>query len=150
MNRLVIMSGMLAVLLLGAPGCTTTRQGLNSKPQERSSPVKGYGSVIGVRAEKLEEYKQLHAAVWPDVLKMIKKCNIQNYSIYLRKMPDGKFYLFSYFEYTGHDFKADMAKMAADPTTQKWWAVCEPCQMPLADRASGEWWANMEEVFHQD
>ena len=112
--------------------------------------MKRYGSIIGVRDEKLAEYKKLHAAVWPDVLKMIKACNIRNYSIYLRKLPDGRHYLFSYFEYTASDFAADMAKMAADPTTQKWWEVCIPCQQPLDDRAPGEWWAGMEEVFHQD
>src|SRR5438477_3914464 len=83
--------------------------------------VQRYGSVIGLRAEKIEEYKKLHAAVWPDVLRVIKECHIQNYSIYLRKLDDGNYYLFSYFEYTGDDFKADMAKMAADATTQKWW-----------------------------
>jgi len=43
-----------------------------------------------------------------------------------------------------------MSKMAADPTTQKWWDVCKPCQQPLKTREEGEWWANMEEVFHQD
>ncbi len=107
--------------------------------------MKRYGSVIGVRPEKLEEYKRLHAAVWPDVLKMIKDCNIRNYSIYLK---DG--YLFSYFEYIGFDFDADMAKMGADATTQKWWEVCKPCQLPLATRKPGEWWADMEEVFHCD
>ena len=112
--------------------------------------MKRYGSVIGVRAEKLEEYKKLHAAVWPGVLQMIKRCNIRNYSIYLRKLGDGNYYLFSYFEYMGSDFAADMAIMAADPTTQKWWAVCKPCQLPLDDRASDEWWAGMEEVFHLD
>ena len=112
--------------------------------------MKRYGSVIGVRAEKLEEYKRLHAAVWPDVLKMIKDCHVRNYSIYLRKLPDDRHYLFSYFEYTGVDFQADMARMAADPTTQKWWAVCMPCQEPLSDRAPGAWWADMEEVFHCD
>ncbi len=109
-----------------------------------------YGSLIGLREEKIAEYKQLHAAVWPNVLKMIQKCHIQNYSIYLRKLPDGRHYLFSYFEYTGRDFAADMAKMAADPTTKKWWSVCIPCQQPLDDRAAGEWWAGMEEVFHLD
>ncbi len=112
--------------------------------------MKRYGSVIGVQEEKLDDYKDLHAAVWPDVLQMIKDCNIQNYSIYLRRMPDGKFYLFSYFEYTGADFDGAMAKMAADPTTQKWWDECMPCQEPLPDRGEGEWWADMEEVFHQD
>ena len=109
-----------------------------------------YGSVIGVRKSKLAEYKRLHAAVWPSVLKMIKKCHIRNYSIYLRKLPGGKYYLFSYFEYTGKDFAGDAAKMAADPTTKKWWTHCVPCQVPLPDRAKGEWWASMEEVFHQD
>ena len=108
-----------------------------------------YGSVIGLNADKIDEYKRLHAAVWPDVLKMIKQCNIRNYSIYLRQL-EGRYYLFSYFEYTGTDFAADMAKMAADPTTQRWWEHCIPCQAPLPDRQEGEWWANMEEVFHAD
>ena len=58
--------------------------------------MKRYGWVIGVREEKLEEYKRLHAAVWPDVLKMIDACHFHNYSIYLRQLPDGKHYLFSY------------------------------------------------------
>lgn len=107
-----------------------------------------YGSVIGLREKHLEEYKKLHAAVWPDILKKIKSCHLQNYSIYLRRMPDGKHYLFSYFEYVGEDFEADMALMAADPQTQEWWKHCAPCQEPLADRAEGEWWAAMEEVFH--
>ena len=108
-----------------------------------------HGMVIGVRKEKLEQYKQLHAAVWPDVLKLIKECNIQNYSIFLRQLDGGNYYLFSYFEYTGKDFVADMAKMAADPTTQRWWQLCKPCQHPLSDRHADEWWAGMEEVFHQ-
>jgi len=112
--------------------------------------MKRCGSVIGLRPEKLEEYKKLHAAVWPDVLKMIHTCHIRNYSIYLRRLDDGRHCLFAYFEYTGTDFDADMAKMAADPTTQRWWAACKPCQQPLADRAPDEWWSTMEEVFHQD
>ncbi len=102
-----------------------------------------YGMVIKVRRGKLDEYKRLHAAVWPDVLKMIHDCSIRNYSIFHK---DG--YLFSYFEYVGDDFEADMARMAADPVTQKWWQHCKPCQQPLCTRGEGEWWAAMEEVFH--
>jgi L-rhamnose mutarotase len=109
-----------------------------------------YGMVLGVKAEMIAEYKRLHAAVWPDVLRKIAACNLRNYSIYLRRLPDGKHYLFSTFEYVGTDFAADMAAMAADPTTQRWWALCMPCQEPLPDRAAGEWWASMEEVFHCD
>lgn len=112
--------------------------------------MKRYGWIIGVKEDKIDEYKKLHAAVWPEVLDMIKQCNISNYSIYLRKLPDGRNYLFSYLEYTGSDFAADMAKMAADPMTQKWWDFCTPCQEPLPDKVEGEWWADMEEVFHCD
>ncbi len=112
--------------------------------------MKRYGMVIGLKQDRVEQYKGLHVAVWPKVLKMITECNIRNYSIYLRRLPDGNHYLFSYFEYVGEDFAADMAQMAADPTTQKWWDVCMPCQQPLPDRGDRQWWASMDEVFHWD
>ena len=107
--------------------------------------MKRYGMVIHVRPEKLEEYKKYHAKVWPEVMDMIKQCNIRNYSIYHK---DG--YLFSYFEYTGDDFDADMEKMAAHPKTQEWWEIMKPMQVPLDTRKEDEWWAEMEEVFHLD
>ena len=75
--------------------------------------MKRFGMVLGVKPEKIDEYKRLHAAVWPDVLKMITACNIRNYSIFLK---DDR--LFSYFEYTGDDYEADMNKMAEDPQTR--------------------------------
>ena len=102
-----------------------------------------YGMVIKVKAEKLEEYKRLHANAWPKVLKMIHDCNIRNYSIFHKDD-----WLFSYYEYVGDDHAADMAKMAEDPTTQEWWKLCSPCQQPLETRKQGEWWAEMEEIFH--
>jgi L-rhamnose mutarotase len=105
------------------------------------------GSVLGLKPDKVEAYKRLHAAVWPEILAKISECNIQNYSIFLKE-PENL--LFAYFEYHGTDFDADMALMAADPRTQDWWAVCMPCQEPLPTRKEGEWWAAMEEVFHHD
>ena len=104
-----------------------------------------YGSVIKLRPEKYEQYKKLHAEAWPGVLEIISACNIRNYSIYFK---DG--YLFSYFEYHGDDFAADMKKMAAEPITQAWWRLTDPCQEPLETRKEGEWWASMEELFHLD
>lgn len=59
-------------------------------------------------------------------------------------------FLFSYFEYVGNDLDADMAMMAAEPRTREWWTVCKPCQEPLESRKPGEWWADMEELFHHD
>ena len=102
-----------------------------------------HGQVLQVRPERFEEYKAYHARVWPEILAKIYECNIRNYSIFHKDS-----YLFAYFEYIGSDFTADMAKMAADPKTQEWWALMMPMQKPLETRAPGEWWAEMEEVFH--
>jgi len=101
------------------------------------------GSVLRLPEENYQKYKELHAAVWPEVIEQIRLSNIRNYSIYHK---DG--FLFSYFEYTGTDFEADMAEMAKDPVTQEWWKVCGPLQQPLETRKPGEWWAEMEELFH--
>ncbi|HXT06840.1 MAG TPA: L-rhamnose mutarotase [Roseiarcus sp.] len=105
------------------------------------------GMVIGIRPEHIEEYKRLHAAVWPEVLSMIGACNIRNYTIFLRE-PENL--LFGYWEYHGTDFVADAAKMAADPRTQDWWAINMPLQAPLATRKRDEWWAMAEPIFHCD
>ena len=103
--------------------------------------------VIGLEPTKIVEYRQLHAAVWPEILALISDCNVSNYSIFLKE-PENL--LFGYWEYIGSDFEADMAKMAAHPKNQEWWSVCMPCQKPLSTRNDGEWWAMMEEVFHHD
>lgn len=107
-----------------------------------SIPVR-YGCIIRVRPERCEEYMRAHAAVWPEVLASITRCHIRNYSIYHK---DGL--LFCYYEYWGDDHAADMKRMASDPATQRWWALMEPMQEPLATRAPGEWWARMDEIFH--
>ncbi len=109
-----------------------------------------YGMVTGLKTDKVEYYKRLHASPWPAVQKRIAECNIQNYSIYLQKI-EAQYYLFSYFEYTGSDFDKDMQKMAADTATQRWWKETDPCQMPIKEAlAKHQIWSDMQEVFHQD
>lgn len=105
------------------------------------------GWVIGIDPQHIAEYKHLHAAVWPDVLQRIHQSNVRNYSIFLRE-PENL--LFGYWEYHGQDFDADMAAIAADAETQRWWTLCGPCQRPLESRSAGEHWASMESVFHTD
>lgn len=104
-----------------------------------------HGQIIRLREGVLQEYKRYHEKIWPEVADRIRECNIHNYSIFHK---DGL--LFAFFEYHGEDFAADMEKMAADPKTQEWWAIMKPMQEPIATRAEGEWWAEMEEVFHQE
>lgn len=108
-------------------------------------PVRRMASVIRLRPEKEAEYRRLHAGAWPEVLAMIAEVGIRNYSIFLR---DGM--LFSYFEYVGDDYEADMARMAQDPATLRWWGLTDPCQQPVESAGEGVWWAPADEVFHTD
>lgn len=110
--------------------------------------MKRYGSIIGLRPDKIEEYKRLHAAVWPEILSNIKECHMSNYSIFLHQLPDRNHYLFSYLEYSGADIDADLARMAANPKVQEWWALCKPCQEPLSNRTEGDSRSNFEEIFY--
>jgi L-rhamnose mutarotase len=108
---------------------------------------KRYTWVTGLKPEKAEYYRQLHANPWPSVAKMIKQCHIQNYTICEREI-DGKLYLFSYLEYTGKNWDADMKKMAADPETRRWWKETDPCQAPLPDAAAkGQIWSDAKQIF---
>jgi L-rhamnose mutarotase len=125
------------LLLVGlACGCATHQ------------PVQHFAWVTGLKPEKAEYYRQLHANPWPAVNRMIRQCHIRDFSIHEREL-DGKLYLFAYLEYTGKDFDADMKKMAADPETQRWWKETDPCQSPLPDAAArGKIWSDMKEVYY--
>jgi L-rhamnose mutarotase len=107
--------------------------------------MRRYGQVIGLDEQRKEEYRAYHASCWPAVIRMITACHIRNYSIFMKDSL-----LFSYFEYHGTDFEKDMAVMAADEMTRKWWELVGKAQVPLESREEGEWWASMEEVFHLD
>lgn len=113
-------------------------------------PPRRFAWVTGLKPEKAAHYEDLHAHPWPGVCRMIKKSHIRNYSIFKREIG-GKTYLFSYLEYTGADFGADMKKLAADPETRRWWKETDPCQQPLPDAAAkGKIWSDATEVFHLD
>ncbi len=139
---------LLALLLLSfaLAGCTIT----TSTPSTAKAPSapQRFAWITGLKPEKAAYYRELHAHPWPAVNRMIKDCNIQNFSIYEREI-EGKTYLFAYLEYTGTDFAADMARMAADPETQRWWKETDPCQSPLPDAAAAKKiWADLKEVYH--
>ena len=108
--------------------------------------MRRYSQLIKLRPENKEEYIRYHADVWPGVLDRIAKCNIRNYSIFLHDDL-----LIAYFEYHGTDFAADMALMAADAETQRWWKIMDPMQEPLPEaKAQGTHWLEIPEVFHVD
>ena len=101
-----------------------------------------FGQIGKLKKDKIEEYVELHAATWPGVLKTITECNLQNYSIFLH----GDL-VFSYFEYVGEDYDADMAKMAADPTTQDWWSHTRPCFTKYKADSPEAFYTDMQQIF---
>jgi L-rhamnose mutarotase len=107
--------------------------------------VSRYGQRIRLRPDAIEAYEALHAAPWSGVLDQIRRSNIRNYTIWRDGLE-----LFASLEYVGADFAADMAAMAADPETQRWWALTDALQEPLPDRQPGAWWKTMAEIFHTD
>ncbi|MGW7578456.1 L-rhamnose mutarotase [Streptomyces sp. NPDC054765] len=109
------------------------------------SPVSRFAAVVRLRPEKEARYRALHADAWPGVLAALREAHIGNYSIFLR---DGL--LFSYLEYTGEDYEADTARIAADPVSREWWKLTDPCQRPLESAPAGELWTAAEEIFHLD
>jgi len=107
--------------------------------------MKRFGQFIRLKSVGAEAYIRYHKEVWPKVLLTIKSCNMANYSIFIKDNC-----LFAYFEYLGSDFNADMAKMASDSETQRWWDLVKPLMEPIESRSQGEFWASMEEIFHLD
>jgi L-rhamnose mutarotase len=53
-------------------------------------------------------------------------------------------------EYTGDNYEADMAMIAADPETQRWWKITDAMQAQVPEARPGEWWHTIPENFHVD
>ena len=109
--------------------------------------VQRMGMVIGLRADRVADYNALHAAPWPEMDAALRAANIRNYSIFLRE-PENL--LFGYWEYTGQDYAADMARLGALAVTKRWLALTDPCQRPLESAAPGERWSFLPSVYHLD
>lgn len=141
MNRLVSTS------ILGVGGILVLNvicAGESSGELNRPAAVQRFGMVVGIKPEMLDEYKHLHAADNPGVRDLLNKYHMHSFNIFLQQMPDGKWYEFGYYEYTGNDFDGDMAQLAEEPRNIEWLKKCDPMQIPLPG-AKG--WTKMESVY---
>lgn len=107
--------------------------------------VKRIGMVIGVKPERLKEYRELHSDSHPGVRDLLAQANIRNFTIFLTEMPDGMPYLFGYYEYHGNDYQADMARLSDEPRNAEWLSMTDPMQIPLPGEPT---WKPMEEIYH--
>lgn len=117
-------------------GCNLTEEGTTR-----------FGMVIGLKPEKVEEYKRLHAECWPAVMKTLSNNNVRNFAIFIKE-PENL--LFGAFDFVGEDYVEAQKRIAECPATKAWLKLTDPCQEPLPTRTPGEWWAFMPLVFHMD
>jgi L-rhamnose mutarotase len=105
------------------------------------------GMVIGLRPERVADYKRLHAEPWPEMDVALKDANIHQYSIFLKE-PENL--LFGVWDYRGTDYEGDMKRLGEKAVTKRWLDLTDPCQSPLVSAKSGEWWSFMDCVYHLD
>ena len=99
--------------------------------------------LLHVRPEKLQEYKQCHTHVWPEMLEALRQTGWRNYSLYLR--PDGL--LVGYLE--TDDFDKACADMQNYPVNARWQAVTSQFFEPMPGAADENMFP-LEEVFNLD
>ena len=103
------------------------------------------GFLLKVRPDRIEEYKQIHAAVWPEMLNALSAAGWHNYSHFLR----GDGLLFGYFE-TPESLEAAQAAMAVTEVNERWQTMMSPLfELPEVGKAD-ELLLPLEEVFHLD
>ncbi|WP_181788004.1 L-rhamnose mutarotase [Streptomyces phytophilus] len=100
--------------------------------------------LLKVRADRLAEYRERHAAVWPDMLAALSAAGWRNYSLFLR--DDGL--LVGYLETA--DFAAAQAAMAASDVNARWQAEMVPFFEALDGAAPDAALYPLTEVFHLD
>ena len=107
--------------------------------------MKRVGFVVKVKAEKIEEYKERHKKVWPEMLDALRRNGWHSYSLYMRS--DGT--LFGYFE-TPNGLQAAVADMSKEEVNARWQKMMEPYFEALEGSRPDEAMQELEEVFHLD
>ncbi len=108
-------------------------------------PPQRIGMVIGMKPDRISAYEALHAASNAGVRDLLNKYNMHNFSIFIHKLDDGRYYLFGYYEYTGNDYQGDMKRLSDEPRNKEWLSITDPMQIPLPPEKS---WTQMQEIYH--
>ena len=132
-------AGLIAILAgIALPGILLGCRNIRRRP-------KRIGMVIGMRPDRISAYEALHAASNAGLRDLLGKYHMHNFSIFLKELEHGRYYLFGYYEYTGTDYENDMAKLAAEPRNGEWLKTTDPMQMPLRGETS---WSVIREVYY--
>lgn len=111
--------------------------------------VRRFGQIAQVRADKLDDFKRLHAQMGPNLAQNFREHHVQNHSMWLKDLTPGEYYAFRFFQYTGEDFPEERVRMKENTSIRKWEAACNAC-LTQPDPDDENSWSDMEEVFFFD
>jgi L-rhamnose mutarotase len=97
-----------------------------------------------VRPERLDEYKERHRQVWPEMTATLRDCGWANYSLFLT--DDGL--LVGYLE--TDDFAAALRRMAQTDVNGRWQAEMKQFFADDGDQRPDEGFGRLPEIFHLD
>ena len=103
------------------------------------------GFLLKVKPDKIEEYRQHHERVWPEMLDALRRTGWHNYSLFMR----GDGLLFGYFE-TPTSFDAARAGMAREQINAKWQELMAPYFEGVGGAHADQMMEELVEVFHLD
>ena len=103
------------------------------------------GFLLKVKKEMIDEYKQHHKTVWPEMLEALRRTGWHNYSLFMQ--DDGT--LFGYFE-AAEGFQESLDGMAAEEINTKWQEFMAPYFEGVGGLHADEMMLELEEVFHLD
>ncbi len=97
-----------------------------------------------VRPDRLAEYRQRHAAVWPEMLDALREAGWTNYSLFLT--DDGL--LVGYLE--TDDYAAAQQRMAGTAVNERWQADMAPYFADPGGHHPDQGFRRIDEIFHLD
>lgn len=98
--------------------------------------------LLRVRPDRLEEYKERHQTVWPEMLTALRETGWHNYSLFLQ--PDGL--LVGYFETP--DLPRALDGMAQREVNSRWQREMAPFFLNLGNARPDQGFVRLEEIFH--
>ena len=107
--------------------------------------MKRVGFLLKVKKDSIEEYKEHHKNVWPEMCSALKRQGWMNYSLFMRN--DGL--LFGYFE-AQHSLEKSLSGMEQEDINSKWQQMMAPYfEIPESSRPD-QMLLELEEIFHVD
>ena len=115
---------------------------MTDRPPVDQSHVNRIAFRLQVRPDLVDEYREHHRAVWPEMREALQRCGWHHYSLFLDE--DGT--LFGYFETSGTLDDA-VSAMQDEPVNERWQALMAP-YFVTGDTPADQRMRPLTEVFH--